>query len=207
MAEQFTIPISLPVERSLVIDPPLTDDELERLCFSTDVPIERTKEGALIVHSPAGGFTGDGNAEIAFQLRAWWYGQEKGRVFDSSTGFFLPDGSLLNPDASYIGPDKSRLITREAGNHLLRMAPDFVVELLSYSDSLPAAKRKMESWIENGVQLAWLLDPYERQVWVYHPGQPERPTTDLLLSGSGPVEGFTLDLGRVWKRYEPEVGE
>jgi len=134
--------------RMLVVEsePPLSDEEFEELCLANDlVQFERTKDGKIEVNPPAAGFTSDGNAEIIYQLKAWWNDHERGRVFDSSAGFFLPDGSMLSPDAAYITKEKSRNITEQEGRHFLRMVPDFVVELLSGSDSLSKTKRKMES--------------------------------------------------------------
>ena len=89
--------------RILVIesDPPLNDEEFEKLCLANDLfQLERTKDGKIEVNPPAAGFTSDGNAEIIYQLRVWWNQHERGRVFDSSAGFFLSDGSMLSPDTA-----------------------------------------------------------------------------------------------------------
>ena len=193
--------------RSLVFEsePPLSDEELEKLCLANGLfQLERTKDGKIQVHPPAAGFTSDGNREITYQLSVWWNRHERGRVFDSSAEFFLPDGSMLSPDTAYITRQKSRKITDQEGRHFLRMVPDFVVELLSGSDSFSKTKRKMESWIGNGVALGWLVDPYKKQVLVYEPGKEVRVETGAEVEGMGPVEGFTLNLKKVWRRYEPE---
>jgi Uma2 family endonuclease len=60
----------------------------------------------------------------------------------------------------------------------------------------------MIDWIANGVALGWLIDPYDRQVLVYKPGTETLIVTGNSLSGSGPVEGFALDLAEVWECYE-----
>ena len=58
--------------RSLVLDPPLTDAELEALCRENDnVQIERTREGVILSNPPTGGFTSNGNLEISRQLGNW----------------------------------------------------------------------------------------------------------------------------------------
>ena len=80
--------------RVLVLAPPVTDAEFEALCRENDnVRLERTKEGAVRMNPPTGGWTGSGNQEIARQLGNWSVAKGLGRVFDSSTGFRLPDGS------------------------------------------------------------------------------------------------------------------
>jgi Uma2 family endonuclease len=197
------LPIDAATPRSLVLDPPLTDAELEALCAASDwFGFERTREGEILMHPPAGGFTSDGNAEIVSQLRSWWKTHRRGRVFDSSGGFFLPDGSMLNPDASYVLPQTLREINKEQLTGFPRLCPDFVVELLSISDSLSKAQQKMERWIENGAALGWLIDPYNKKVYVYQPGCEAAAVSGNAIQGQGPVEGFTLDLDELWRCYE-----
>jgi Uma2 family endonuclease len=78
--------------RTLVVGSPLTDEQVEELCRANeDVRIERTKEGIIRMKPPAGGLTGDGNAEIGWRFRSWWKRHRNGRAFDSNTGFYLPD--------------------------------------------------------------------------------------------------------------------
>lgn len=50
------------------------------------------------------------------------------------------------------------------------MCPDFVVELMSFSDRLAKVKAKMREWMDNGTQLGWLLDPDHRVAYIYRPG-------------------------------------
>lgn len=189
--------------RSIVLDPPLTDEEFEHMCEQTGfASLERSKEGTIIVNAPAGSMTSDGNSEINQQLREWWKKHRKGRAFDSSAGFFLRDGSMLNPDAAYITAEQMKGLTRADRKRFLRLAPAFVIELRSESDSLAGVAAKMEAWIANGVQLGWLVDPEAKQVHVYEPGAAPRIESGLKVEGSGPIEGFALDLEEVWRCYE-----
>jgi Uma2 family endonuclease len=162
--------------RVLVFDPPMTDEEFEALCCENDgVQFERTKEGAIRAKPPAGGWTSSGNLEISRQLGNWWAEHKRGGVFDSSGGFRLPDGSTLSPDASYLSEKQLKNLPKGALRSFPRVCPDFVIELLSESDTLERLKSKMTDWISNGALLAWLVDPYERRVLVYRPNQePER---------------------------------
>jgi Uma2 family endonuclease len=79
------------------------------------------------------------------------------------------------------------------------VTPEFVIELRSESDALAALQEKMTTWIANGVELAWLIDPKRRVVEVYRPGESaeihQNPTS---VQGSGPVRGFELVMARVW---------
>jgi Uma2 family endonuclease len=189
--------------RVLVLDPPVTDAEFEALCRENrDIRLERTREGAVRMNPPTGGWTGSGNQEIARQLGNWGVAQEQGRVFDSSTGFRLPDGSTLSPDASYISRERLRTLPKGALKGFPRICPDFVIELRSESDSLRELNEKITDWISNGAQLAWLIDPIERQVHVFRPNQPAEVIAANQIAGEGPVQGFVLDLSRVWKCYQ-----
>jgi len=194
-------PESLPL--SLAWKRPLSDEAFEALCFANDFfTLERTREGEIVMHAPAAVYTGDGNSEINHQLRAWWKTHRRGRVFDSSAGFFLGDSSMLNPDAAYLLPTTLKGLAKTDLDHFPYRCPDFVIELLSKSDRLKEAKAKMERWIENGAALAWLVDPYQRRVLVYAPGAKVATVSGDSIDGSGPIDGFTLDLAEVWSCYE-----
>ena len=204
MAMSTLVPAGLqPVERTLVPDPPLSDTEFEALCHAFDtVQFERTKEGVILMNPPAGGFTGRGNLQILFQLAAWCETHERGSVFDSNTGFYLRDNSMMSPDAAYVLPQTLEGITAEELTGFPHLCPDFVIELLSSSDRLAKAQAKMSDWIENGAKLGWLVDPYAKKVHVYERDVPTRIVSGASVRGTGPVEGFVLDLKKVWRRYQ-----
>jgi Uma2 family endonuclease len=189
--------------RSIVLHPPLSDEEFEKLCEKSRFALlERTREGTIIVNAPAGGMTSDGNSEINQQLRAWWKQHRRGRVYDSSAGFFLPDGSVLSPDAAYVTARQLEGLTRDHLAHFLRLAPAFVIELRSTSDTLADAAKKMEAWMTNGVELGWLVDPYAREVHIYEPNAAPRIGTAAQVTGAGPIDGFLLDLEEIWRCYQ-----
>jgi Uma2 family endonuclease len=127
---------------------------------------------------------------------------ERERAFDSSAGFYLPDGSMLSPDAAYVVPESLKGMKEADFTGFPRLCPDFVIELLSPTDRLARTQEKMQRWIENGVQLGWLVDSYAHKVYVYAPGNPPVTVVESPVHGSGPVKGFVLDLARVWRCYE-----
>jgi Uma2 family endonuclease len=180
---------------------PLTDDELLRFCAAHDeLRIERDANGELIVMSPAGSESGGKNSEINLELGMWARRDGRGKVFDSSAGFILPDGSMRAGDAAWIAYPRWNALTKEAQRRYAPICPDFIIELRSPSDVLSELEAKMEMWIANGVQLGWLIDPFRRVVGIYRPGQSPRlwdhPET---VHGEGPVEGFVLPLTEIWK--------
>lgn len=201
MYEVLEIPALAP--RSIVLAPPLSDEEFERMCAQASLGfLERSKEGTITVNAPARSMTSDGSSEITEQLRAWWKKHRLGRVYDSSAGFFLPHGSMLSPDAAYVTAKQIAGLTRDQRAHFPRLAPVFIVELRSESDRLAEVAEKMVKWIANGVELTWLIDPDQKQVHVYSQSSAPRVESGSSVAGSGPVDGFVLDLEEVWRCYE-----
>jgi Uma2 family endonuclease len=197
------LPITAGIPRSAVVDPPLTDAELEAVCMASEwFRLERSREGKILMHSPTGGMTSEGEAEIVSQLRNWWKTHRRGRVFGSSGTFFLADNAMLNPDASYVLPNKLKDLTKDELTGFLRLCPDFFIELLSISDSLPKAQEKMERWVENGASLGWLIDPYKKRVYVCIPGSETVIESANTAPGQEPVEGFNFDLAELWRCYD-----
>jgi Uma2 family endonuclease len=98
-----------------------------------------------------------------------------------------------------MGSEKpSRVIDERQKKRFVHLCPDFVVELRSLSDRLPALKAKMEEWIENGALLGWLIDTGLRTVCVYRPGRPAEELQGLdYVVGEGPVDGFRLELDAI----------
>ena len=178
----------------------LTDEQYYRLCQQNEnLRFERTAGGELIIMSPTGGNTGNRNARLNGQLWNWNEETGLGEVFDSSTGFKLPNGADSSPDAAWVSRERWEAISPEQQERFPPLCPDFVVELLSPSDSLSATQEKMKEYLENGDRLGWLINRRTRQVEIYRPGREvevlENPTT---LSGEAVLPGFVLTLERIW---------
>jgi Uma2 family endonuclease len=180
---------------------PLTDEELMGFCAQNELlRVERDANGELIVMSPTGLEGSSWNSDINAVLNAWAYQDGRGKVFDSNGGFTLPDGSMRVPDAAWVSWQRWNTLPREEQKRFGRIVPEFIIELRSETDSLPDLKAKMQLWIDNGVDIAWLIDPYERSVTVYRPGaEPEVHTNPTSVQGTGPIAGFELVLSRIWE--------
>ncbi len=178
----------------------LTDEQFYQLCRSNpDVKFERTATGELIIMPPTGGETGNRNSRINQQLVNWSDEDGTGIVFDSSTCFKLPNGADRSPDASWIKLTRWDTLQPEEKEKFPPIYPDFVIELLSPSDTLKVTQKKMEEYQENGVPLGWLINRKLRQVEIYRIGQSvqilENPNS---LSGEDVLPGFILDLEKIW---------
>lgn len=182
----------------------LTDEQFFDLCqINRDLRLERTAEGDLIVMPPTGGETGNRNADITRQVGNWTKTDGRGAAFDSSTGFKLPNGAERSPDAAWVLRTRLAELTPEQKQKFLPLAPDFVIELKSPTDTLEDVQAKMDEYIENGVRLGWLINPETRQVHVYRPGKAvEVLDNPFEISGDPELSGFILDLRGIW---EPNI--
>jgi len=178
----------------------LTDDQLfEFSQLNRDLRMERNAQGELIIMPPAGGETSERNAEITMQLRLWAKQNGEGATFDSSGGFRLSSGAVRSPDAAWIRRSRLDTLAAEERKRFIPLCPDFVVELRSPTDSLSVLLAKMREYLDSGAQLAWLIDPEQRRVYVYRPQEPiqelDKPET---VSGDPLLAGFELDLREIW---------
>jgi Uma2 family endonuclease len=179
----------------------LTDDEFYSFCQQNpDLRIESTATGALIVMSPTGGGSGKRNADLTIDVGIWNRQSDLGVVFDSSTIFKLPNGAKKSPDVAWVSNDRWNALTLEQQEKFPPIAPDFVTELRSRTDDIEDLETKMQEYMDNDVQLGWLLDPITQQVKIYRQGQPvETLHSPLTLSGETVLPGFVLDLSRIFR--------
>ena len=181
----------------------LNDEQFWQLCQQhRDYRFERNALGEIVIMSPTGGETGSRNADLIYQLQAWNRQYKLGIVFDSSTGFKLPNNADRSPDASWISKARWEALTSEQRQRFVPLCPDFVVELRSPSDSLKKLQEKMTEYQDNGARLGWLIDPQNKQVLVYIPNK----TVQILespknLAGEAVLPGFILDLSTIWNLY------
>lgn len=173
------------------------DDEFFDFCQANpELKFERTKHGEILVMALTEGRTGIKNSQIIIELGIWDRQAKLGVIFDSSTGFRLPNGAIRSPDAAWIAKERWEALSEAQQEKFPPLCPDFVVELKSESDPLKAAQEKMGEWLENGCRLGWLLDPQGQKAYVYRPGVPvaEREGFTHQLSGEDVLPGFALDL-------------
>ncbi len=178
---------------------PVSDEDLQRFCANNEqVQVERDANGDLVLMSPVGFDRGGAENDVAYELTAWARQDSRGRAFAANTGYRLPDGSLRMADASWVSWQKANGLTPEERKGIPPLCPEFVIEIRSETDRLEPLREKMANWINNGAELAWLIDPQRRVVEVYRPNEaPEIHHDPTSVQGTGPVRGFGLVLTQV----------
>src|SRR5260221_4192849 len=104
----------------------LTDDLFMRLCQDNpELRLELTAQGELIIMPPTGSETGWRGNEVSVSLTAWAKIDGTGLVFDSSTGFTLPNGAKRSPDVSWVRRTRWSALTKEQRREFAPLCPDF----------------------------------------------------------------------------------
>jgi Uma2 family endonuclease len=178
------------------IAPTITDAELIRLsCQNPELRFERDADGTLVTMPPIGSISANREVKAITRLAIWVEQNQLGEVFSSSGGFKLANSAVRSPDAAFVAKERLPSGWREREDEFLDLAPDFVIEIRSKTDSLPKLKRKMEEYRENGVKLGWLIDSHNKQAFVYRQdGTITCYPANAILSGEDVVPGFTLAL-------------
>jgi Uma2 family endonuclease len=178
----------------------LTNEQFAQLCRENpELRLELTAQKELVIMPPTGSETGRCNSRITYLLVAWTDKDGTGVAFDSSTGFTLPNGAIHSPDASWVKREKWEALTKEQREEFAPLCPDFVIELRSRTDFLSDLQAKLQEYIDNGASLGWLIDPLDKRVYVYRPGQPvELLDNPVSVSGDPILPGFELQLRELW---------
>jgi len=178
----------------------VTPKQFERLCAKyTELRLELTSTGELIVMPGTGSKTGLRNAGLTSQLMIWTEKDDTGVCFDSSSMFALPNNARRSPDASWVRGEKWDSLSERQQEGFAPICPDFVVELRSPGDRLPVLFNKMSEYMQNGASLGWLIDPSTRRVYVYQPDEEvvilENPE---IVSGDPLLTGLKLNVRQLW---------
>ena len=179
--------------------PPTDADIVDLSTRNPGYQFERNAAGELVV-TPTSAWSGRCEAELITQLGNWAKTDGSGVVFSSSTGFRLPDGSLLIPDGSWVRRERWDALSPKEQRGFGPFCPDAVFEVVSPTDRLSFLRRKCEDYLANGARLVALVDPARRAVEIYTPGQSPQIVEGQRSAALGPVlPGFTLDLDALFQ--------
>ncbi|MEL7221612.1 MAG: Uma2 family endonuclease [Bacteroidota bacterium] len=176
----------------------LSEEAFEKLSAAhPEVILEQEPTGKIKFMSPVHLDSGSYENEINTDLTIYCRKTKSGNSFSPSTGFRLPDGSLRSPDAAFVSKGQLDQLPAAAHKQFARLVPEFIVEIRSDTDQLEQLKKKMrESWIENGVLLAWLIDPQEQNTYIYRKDGSISVLEgfERKLSGEDVLPAFEFDL-------------
>jgi Uma2 family endonuclease len=178
----------------------MTEEQFYQFCMrNPELRIEQTTDRMILVREPTNSYTGNHNFELITEIGIWNRNIKLGKGFDSSTGFRLPNGAERSPDAAWISLERWDAIPEEARHRFAPVCPDFVAEIRSPDQSLSGLKDKMEEYMECGARLGWLIDPQNRETWVYwEKAQSMAVAFDQPLQGGDVLPGFEVRMDELW---------
>lgn len=194
--------MDMPMPVTMKMGDLMSEDEFFRFCQMNDtLEFERDSQGNIILMSPTGLFTGGFNSRVTMELGIWNKENQLGEVFDSSTGFTLPNGAVRSPDASFVISEKWDALPEDQQETFGHVCPDFVIEIRSKSDELRYLQDKMKEFIANGTKLGWLIDRFDNKIHIYRADQSVfvHETLNVTLSGENILPGFFLNPGSLLK--------
>ncbi len=119
----------------------VTDEELMQMSSQNpELRFERNADGTLVTMPPTGGISGNRELKAGSLVLAWVESQDLGEVFGPSTGFKLANSAVRAPDAAFVAKGRLPEGWDKGEDELLILAPDFVIEIRSKSDSLDRFK-------------------------------------------------------------------
>lgn len=174
----------------------MTDDEFFTFCQANrHLRIEREADGQIIFEMPTNSQTSLTNSTLNGELYIWNRTTKLGYVYDSNGGFTLPDTSVRAPDVSWMSRERWDALPADERGKFAHICPDFIIELMSDKDEKYTLPAKMEKYLQNGVRLAWMIDPFQRQTTIFRPDTESqtKPFTEIL-TGEAVLPGFELRL-------------
>jgi Uma2 family endonuclease len=190
------------MESALEIAPPhwIGDDELMELERRFEpLMFERFADGTLLVSPPVGGLGGMRSGRLSARVIGWAESSKLGVAFGEATGFKFPGDALLSPDATYVTRERWEAVPRSEREGFPVLVPDAAFEMISKSDSVRATRRKVGVYLQHGVRLVVLIDPYRNHTYVGRTGDPDAVDLgDVATVDCSPVmPGFVLDIATI----------
>jgi len=183
----------------------LSDEQFFELCNDNpELSFELTAQKELIIMTLPSPKTIRRNTTLSTDLDNWARKNGTGVTFARGALFHLPNGAKRGPDVSWVRNEVWDALTAGQQEKVAPFCPDFVAGLMPPSDKRPMRFRmlqaKMNEYMANGAQLGWLIDPFNKTVYVYRPGEPvqtlENPAT---ISGDPVLPGFVFNVAVMWQ--------
>ncbi len=110
----------------------------------------------------------------------------------TNMAFELAKKTAPIPDVAFVIGDRAAGVDM---NKAFPGPPDLAIEIMSPTDKWSEVIDKVKLYQHYQTNLVWIVDPFDRGVYVYSLGQPRRSLlASEELTGEGVLPGFTLAL-------------
>ncbi|MDR4509694.1 MAG: Uma2 family endonuclease [Candidatus Brocadiaceae bacterium] len=139
-------------------------------------------------------------ANVIFILKKFVSEHKSGVICGPDLGCWMKSENLRCPDVSFISKERLQKTDR-LPTGFFKGSPDLAVEILSPSDTVEGIHEKIVEYFENDTKLAWVLNPEEQTVTVYHSPYPHKLlTNEDILEGEGVLEGFSTPVAALFEK-------
>jgi Uma2 family endonuclease len=141
-------------------------------------------------------------AALSHVLNTWRDQQPKprGQVYSGECAFRIrkkPD-TTVGIDVAYIAADLAARTPR--GATWIDGVPVLAAEVLSPSDTFSKVARKVRAYLQSGVSLVWVIDPFLNVVYAHRPeARPQLLTGEDELSAEPHLPGFRLPVATLFE--------
>jgi Uma2 family endonuclease len=125
--------------------------------------VELETDGSITM-SPSGTVSGARDV-VLLVLLGEWQKNNAGSLFGPATGFEMPDGAVLSPDAAWISEERWAAIPVIERKGYVRIVPDVCIEIASETDRALTLIAKLQRYRAYGAAYVLLIDPYNRSTW------------------------------------------
>ena len=179
-----------------------TEAELQAL--PEDGYIHEVVDGDLVMSPKNDPYHGDICAELSMALRAFAKARKLGRVWDSSTGFWMSNRNCRAPDVSFVSNERLHALDfQPKARKFFPGAPDLAVEILSPNNTRRDIDERLRDFFASGTQIAWIINPDTESVEVCHaPDQRKLLAPGDDLEGEHLLPGFRYPIADLFKGWD-----
>jgi len=141
-----------------------------------------------------------------FALETFARKKKKGYVVSNDSGVILENeaGTVRGPDIAYYEDvDQFEDLPQKWGD----IPPRLAVEVLSPNDGASYLTQKIQDYLDNGVEVVWVIDPDTKTVGVYSKAGVQFLSEKQTLTGGYILPGFRVKVSELFKLPETSIAK
>lgn len=154
-------------------------------------------EGILIERKPMGVLSSYVASHIQGELYVFCRERNAGEVFGADVTYacFGHEATGRRPDVSFVA--RGRVPADQIPEDYFQIPADLAVEVVSPNDLAYTVEDKVGLYLRHGFGEVWVVYPNTRSVYIRRAGEPSvQLQDDQVLTGRGPLEGFSCPVSR-----------
>ncbi len=192
----------IPLERIRLFPPPGYATEEDVLAMEAHEDRLCELEDGILVEKPMGWYESILAGIILTELRIYLRKHDLGQALGADGSLTILPDKVKIPDACFISW-KRFPTTRLPRRPIPAIVPDFVVEVLSESNTPEEMNDKLEKYFQAGVRLIWYIDPETRSAKAYtSPTAVTEIDQSGFLEGGDVLPGFRLSLPKLFEEAD-----